>query len=605
MALETRTEANFNMGGIADSEYSGVRGSQSVMVGWDLHSKPGLLQVNQKLSKESASVIDEFVGAMVVASDGNTYEFSRDSGKIWKRDSGGTHTLVHTTTPDKGEAKCLGAEEYNGYIYWATEKRLHRIPISGTSNWGTNAEEDVAELNVDLDFGAVSDTYNVPTSISEASSDLKQITPAKSPYEAVAIYVQSKGTGNWTLTIHDSSNNTVASVTVLNVDLPASAGLHLFELSSLWYPVIGETYHIHLTSTVADGTVGTITNADFSTVRGISYTQSDSEFHPMRVQNQVLFIGDRNFVHQVESGVFTQDALDIERPYRVKSFGKFDTDLLIGTIIDNNIPKAQIYRWDTYSPSFANIDDVDEVGINAFIPADNDVIVSAGINGNLYFYNGAILIPMKTIPGNYSPTVYSRVHPNAVANFKGLPMFGFSNGSGNPTSQGVYSFGSRGYGYPRVLNLEFPVSERSDDEFVLSNIEIGAMAVVGNKLLVSWKNTSAGTYGVDAIDYGNKLEYAYFETRVWLIRRWQLNAYKHHMVDYASLPENTSIDISVKVNHANNYSPLTAHKYVDAKRMQVRCEQTLSAGAIQFKVQANSNGNNAPSIVDFVSTFER
>jgi len=36
----------------------------------------------------------------------------------------------------------------------------------------------------------------------------------------------------------------------------------------------------------------------------------------------------------------------------------------------------------------------------------------------------------------------------------GLPLFGFSNISGNPTTQAVYSLGGYDRNYPKVLNLE-------------------------------------------------------------------------------------------------------------------------------------------------------
>ena len=51
--------------------------------------------------------------------------------------------------------------------------------------------------------------------------------------------------------------------------------------------------------------------------------------------------------------------------------------------------------------------------------------------------------------------------------------FGFSNGSGNPALQGVYSMGSYSKDYPKVLDLSWPISSGS-----LSSIEIGNSCVV-------------------------------------------------------------------------------------------------------------------------------
>ena len=93
--------------------------------------------------------------------------------------------------------------------------------------------------------------------------------------------------------------------------------------------------------------------------------------------------------------------------------GKIGTDILLGTCLAATVNKAIIFRWDTWSVSFTGIDEVDEVGINAFLPSDNDNLVFVqwdcgklfiGTMGEiriLYkkFPSGCILLP---IPGSLS-----------------------------------------------------------------------------------------------------------------------------------------------------------------------------------------------------------
>ena len=55
------------------------------------------------------------------------------------------------------------------------------------------------------------------------------------------------------MTVHDSFNNTIASVTVPNANL--HTGMFEFIFATPWRPLIPNVYHFHLTSTVADGTV--------------------------------------------------------------------------------------------------------------------------------------------------------------------------------------------------------------------------------------------------------------------------------------------------------------------------------------------------------------
>jgi hypothetical protein len=120
--------------GLSDSLWSGTEGSCSKLVGIDYRTKPGTFQAHQKLSKHSSTTIDELCKNVVNCSDGSRLWFSSESGKIW-REVSGTYTLVHTTVPTAGEAKCLGATEYHGEIFWATELYLHKILVEDLGDW--------------------------------------------------------------------------------------------------------------------------------------------------------------------------------------------------------------------------------------------------------------------------------------------------------------------------------------------------------------------------------------------------------------------------------------------------------------------------------------
>ncbi len=384
----------FNKGGLADSKWSGVEHSLYKMIGWDPHSKPGILKVAQAMAKDSLTTVTALCRVAVNCSDGSQYWFSYTDGKIWERPTAGTFRLVHTTTPAAGTAGCFGAHEYQGRIYWATQSRLHYIAVAdaNTNDWSNDVTED---------FG----TFDV----------------------------------------------------------------------------------------------------------------TDAAFHPMTIQNQVLYIGDGNQVAQVSATTFSSNALDIKTPLRIKTLGKISTDLLLGTYVADTVTETEIIRWNTYSVSFITSDTIPEVGINAFIPADNFVLVQAGNQGNLYYYDGLKLEPYMRIPGDWSPTAYGEVYPSAVANANGQMLFGFSNGSGNPAECLVYRVARHDRKYDWIMDAPYPISERSGGALVTSSISIGAILVVGNDIYVSWKNSA--TYGVDKLDWSNKLTLSYLETRVIALDR--------------------------------------------------------------------------------------
>ena len=460
--------------GLSDSKWSGIAGSVSACVGLDLHSTPGLVKVHQKLTKNSGSTVTAFCRVAVNTSVGTTFWFSYTDGKIWSRTSAGVWTLVYTTSAGAGTSYCLGAMEYNGYLYFATQSRLHRIAI-----------------------GASMDT---------------------------AAYWTSNIALNWA-----------------------------------------------------------------------TFAVTDAEFHPMAIQDLTLFIGDGNKVTSVDSnGTFDNNALDIKTPYRIKAMTNYELDLLIGTIVATTVNKTEVLRWDTVSPSWNTSDPIEEVGINAFIRDDNYVYVQAGRAGNMYFYNGEQLEPYKRIPGDYSNVKYGEVYPGSVSNFRGIPIFGFSNSpeagnsTGNPANQGVYSFGSYSRDYPKVLDLSFVISEA-----VLASIEIGAIIVSDYDVFVAWKNGSS--YGVDKIDYTAKYASAYFETMMlFQDKRDLIKTLGRVSSLYETLPSGTSITFSYKINHGS-YVAMTS--VTDSDLKEVYAELSVpDIGALQIKVALGVSSNDAPTL---------
>jgi len=64
----------------------------------------------------------------------------------------------------------------------------------------------------------------------------------------------------------------------------------------------------------------------------------------MKIVNQVLYIGDKNYLAQVDAGTFSNQALDVESSLRIKSLGRLMTDILLGTFITVYNAITQILR---------------------------------------------------------------------------------------------------------------------------------------------------------------------------------------------------------------------------------------------------------------------
>jgi hypothetical protein len=368
--------------------------------------------------------------------------------------------------------------------------------------------------------------------------------------------------------------------------------LYLFEYSGYIY-VATEKYLHRIVAT----TKGATAWESGMVKKWATFGVGDTQFHPMIRPVDVLYIGGGNQVAQVDGDTFSANALDIVAPLRIKSLGSMGTDLLIGTYVNDNVTSTQLIRWNTWSVSFDVTDPINEVGINAFLQADNYVYVQCGNAGNIYQYDGSVLNLIKSIPGDYSGVKQMTVNPAAVGNIGNQILFGVSNIVGDPCDQGVYRIARNSTNYPYILDFPYPVSERDGDELVLSGIEIGAVLVVGSDIFVAWKHTASGptyTYGIDKLDYATKLDGAYFESKIVIASSRDTFANIAKMfVAYSLLPADTAIEIQYSKNY-EAYVP--TDEKIDSMRNVVQAEEGIEATTLQLKVIVTTDGNDAPEI---------
>lgn len=521
---------NLNNGGIADSDILGGKDSVAEAVGLDIHSKPGFLRANQKLTEDAPSgfITEKTIG--IPCSDGNSYHFGAVTGKVWKRDVTGGWSLIATVTPGSGTAGILGAAEYQGYIYYGMSNRLGRWQIgsawsSREDNFGTfrngNAQfHPMLELNLVLFIG---DGYN----IAQVDSTLQTIDYGTLTGTFEAGEKITGGTSGATAYIDSDDGSMLIIKEVVGVFQAAET-------------ITGST----------SGATATVTT--------------------------------------IVTGVFSENALDLPVQSIVKCLGPMGTDLLIGTIVNSNIIGTKIYRWNTWSVSYTNSDPIPEVGINAFLPTDNFVIVNAGTKGNLYIYDGSTLDIYKQVKGDWSASDKALVHPQAVLNFNGLPLFGMSSIIGNPTIMGIYSLGRTNRNYPYVLNCEYLLASRD-----IANIEIFCITPIDNSFLVSWKNGS--TYGIDRMDLTEKFNGAYFTTRIIMPDRMALTNFSQIFSGYRRLPTGTLINFEKSVNY-QAFVPISDIRTDTKRNMRYSAIDIGEATTLQARAILQTSGNDSPEM---------
>jgi len=129
--------------------------------------------------------------------------------------------------------------------------------------------------NLDQTIGATGATaYSLGTTISELETDKQTFTPTKKYQTKVVFKVVAKGTGDWTIVVHDNADTLVASETIKNADV--AVGYNTAILPWEWTAGV---YHIHIISSVADGTVDTDADDDLEGAIMSFYYKSERELY--------------------------------------------------------------------------------------------------------------------------------------------------------------------------------------------------------------------------------------------------------------------------------------------------------------------------------------
>lgn len=135
--LNVLSITDFN-GGVSPVKGKGVRGSFAFGYGLNIRDN-NTLKCNQKLKKDSGSVVVDLVLVMFKASDGATYAFG-DTGKIYRKPSGGSWTLRETDADGRISGACEFKSTSGSFILYATQTKLKKITLANAASgtWSSN-----------------------------------------------------------------------------------------------------------------------------------------------------------------------------------------------------------------------------------------------------------------------------------------------------------------------------------------------------------------------------------------------------------------------------------------------------------------------------------
>lgn len=594
MAIRTLSVKTFN-GGISPNEKTGPANSFKRLQHIDIHRDVSYATLFPALSKVSGTTVTGKVKWIVDGSpfDTNRYFYDHD-GDLYRETSAGTWSLLRADATIGNGCAGQGLEVFDDYLYYTTSTTIGRYgPLSGTPAFDDDFLSD-GTTNVDQsDDGTGEADYVPPTSIAETAAARQTFTPTADTLKAIIIDVDVVGTGNWTLTVHDSDNVLVGSSTIANGSM--ATGEVTFTFSTPLRVIIGNEYHFHVTSTVADGGVDTgdatdLERAYFESIYGILV--ADTNWHPALFFKNQLIIGNERYVATWDLALYTPNKLTLGAGFTVRTITMVDEFVVIGCSRGDSIgdtEEGRIYFWDGIQPTFNYYKDTPLGMVNALHNSKNRLMSILGQKGAIYF--GAEPFQKLQDLQLLSSEATVEVYPGAVTEWQGKTYIGYAGSTSSDdiedTYLGVYELGSRTSGEQEALTHAQTISTGTEAG---TTLEVSAVAAFGNDLYVAWRDDSS--YGVDkaSIDSDAQTSGA-IETLIFDANSPNKQKISHGMkVTFESLPSGCTITPKYKIDRASSWTSLTTE---DTDGETVTESHTLGVRfrEIEFGVDIVSGGN--------------
>lgn len=475
---------------------------------------------------KSTPVVSDLVLDMELINNGDKYGVG-DTGKVYVIKSGSPGWANYGNIGEASGAGIIYRSDVD-HTYISGQTSLSRIKRTANApqfqeQWFKNGISTCTTCSMT----GGTNTYSVPTTIIEDSADMRDFTVDVEPAYQIGVKVVTPGTGNWTLTLHNDANDVLATVTISNGNLKANQ-INYFVFSSPVRLQRGDlgagsalTYHYHITSTVADGTLqtttpGSITDSDMEYWADALVTTQNT-FHPMVNFINYTLIGNANYLAQYEP---LQDNPQMQidyLPHRLTFPPGFEVcsiaqkNLLCVIGCEKRSPTGEfqegaLFFWDGISEDYNDWWPVNQ-GSPESLFADNNTI---------YFMSGGALYdvlstdePEKLRTFRNTDSEYSNItdtthcYPHTMTVRRGILLMAYPSVTTNQQLEmGVYSYGQIDTSYPISFGLNYSMSTGSLFNNGSNNLRIGMIKSFGDTLYTSWRDDSnpGQHYGVDVTD---------------------------------------------------------------------------------------------------------
>lgn len=551
----------------------------------DFRKSPSQITVLPQPRREDNGVLKDLIQNEVITNDGTIYAtgslgffYRRTTAGVWSAESSmvpGTFGMDYRQDADA--IYICGRKSVS--LYQPVSNNPSMKPAFYGTSYSTYNNSDNAGFNVSSYQVGSNQTTLLSTSFNENARQKRYFQSDIEPLQKIGVFVTSKGTGDWTLTLHDGLNNVLGTSTLISANLTNNV-MNYFTFPNatnsqvrLYVKPNARTYHFHLTSTVADGSVASSTannleNCDLE-IWADRMIQTNNGMHPMARFLQYSCIGNGNYLSVWEplsdpptNDEWLRHKLVFPQEYEVCGLAVFNEYLAIAcerTSTSTNTPQdGIIFFWDGLSPSYNYLTKIPEGSPYALHEYKNNIYYYAG--GVWYSINSPASLPIKlrTMPG--TDTEFSgsnpqiKVYPYAATVRKGVHMMGWPSTTTNTDIPfGVYSYGAVDKNFPNSFGYSYPISTGSTQYTAQNNLTIGMVKSYGSMMHISWRDDLNGGYGIDIVDNSSTVatsatwESIIFDNGFTSKEKSAL----YMLVSFLELPDNCSFILKYKINRGD------------------------------------------------------
>lgn len=495
----------------------------------DVRKKASGFSVLPQGTKTSQGVVTDLVQDMTQVPDGTRYAIG-DSGNVYRVSAAGTWSKLGNLGENGGGGIVYRPD--NDCIYITGQTKVARITkVSSTPTLDINwFQYGVSAATTCYKTGGTN-TYTLPITVQETAANMRTFISDIEPLIRIGVNIASKGTGNWTMTIHDDANNLLGTVTITNANLVSgqknyftvTTPIRLFVSANNYTSSSsnGRTYHYHLTSTVNDGTVytttaGSLADCDME-LWANALVQPNNGLHPIINFAQYTLIGNEKYIAAYEplqdsptTSDYLRHRLTFPPGYETNGLAQLDLYAAItteqrSTSTTQDFQSGKLFLWDSIQTTYNRYYDVPEGSPESVFSHKNTLFFIAG--GALWESTGSQPVKVRTFRNTDSEMSNvadnTHVYPHMMTIRRNILLIGYPSYTTNLSLEhAVYGFGQRSNQYPMSWTTNYTISTGTILNSGSNNLKLGMIKNYGDTLYMSWRDDSSGTvtYGVDKVD---------------------------------------------------------------------------------------------------------